>query len=144
VQESENKNTGWYPRFAQHEFYGEFGVNSGVMLMHLKKMREIGWEKSLIPIYQKYSLKVVFGDQDLINIYFWYNPNQLFIMPCEFNYRPDHCMYTSLCNVENGVKVIHGSRGSFHKIDQPVFSTIYDSIQKVLFLETNDFFDKTE
>lgn len=133
VQEAENKNTGWYSRFAQHEYYG-LGLNSGVMLMNLKRMRQINWEKSLVPIYEKYNLRIVFGDQDLINIYFNFNPGQLYLMPCEYNYRPDHCMYTSLCHAPDGLKIIHGNRASFHKsgqIGQPIFSQIYDTMLKV-------------
>lgn len=131
--ESENVNTGWYSRnFSRHPYYGKYGVNSGVMLMNLERMRQLKWEQKMLPIYQKYNLKLVFGDQDLINIYFAFHPEQLYILPCEFNYRPDHCMYMSFCPADSGIQLIHGNRGYFHKPeDQPVFSQIYDTIQKV-------------
>lgn len=132
--ESESLNIGWYPRFARHPFYGKFGVNSGVMLMNLKRMREIKWEKLLLPIFEEYNLSLVFGDQDIINIYFYFHPEQLQVLPCEFNYRPDHCMYEamSLCPSHDGIKLIHGNRGYFHKPEsQPIFSQIFNTIQKV-------------
>ncbi|XP_059518934.1 glucoside xylosyltransferase 2 isoform X2 [Myotis daubentonii] len=37
--EHEVPQTGWYSRFAQHPFYGSAGVNSGVMLMNLTRIR---------------------------------------------------------------------------------------------------------
>ena len=56
------------------------GVNSGVMLMNLTRMRQFGWEKYVVPIYHEYKNKIVWGDQDIINI----------VYPCHYNYRPDH------------------------------------------------------
>lgn len=37
--EHEVPKIGWYSRFARHPFYGVTGVNSGVMLMNLTKIR---------------------------------------------------------------------------------------------------------
>lgn len=103
------------------------------MLMNFTKMREIKWEQQLLPIYEKYNLNLVFGDQDILNIYFHFHPEQLLLLPCEYNYRPDHCMYLDLCkSAVDGIKIIHGNRGYFHKAEnQPIFSQIYDSFQKV-------------
>lgn len=51
-------------------------------------------------------------------------------MPCEYNYRPDHCMYMNICNVSvDGIKVIHGNRGYFHSNKQPLFRTIYEAVE---------------
>lgn len=68
----------WYHRFARHPYYGNLGLNSGVMLMDLKKLREIDFVKKIVAIYHQYKLKITWGDQDLLNIFFqkypgWYN-----------------------------------------------------------------------
>lgn len=76
VEEHEDKNVGWYNRFARHPFYGEMGINSGVMLMNLTRMREFQWEKKIFPIYEKFKNKITYGDQDLINILFYYFPGK--------------------------------------------------------------------
>lgn len=34
---------GWYDRFGRHPYYKPLGVNSGVMLMDLERMRAFGW-----------------------------------------------------------------------------------------------------
>lgn len=127
--EHEDKNVGWYNRFARHPFYGPLGVNSGVMLMNLTRMRLFGWEEKILPIHKKYKLKITWGDQDLINILFYFHPDKLYVFPCEYNYRPDHCMYMSVCNASNGVQIMHGNRGYFHSDKQPVFSTIYRAME---------------
>lgn len=38
-------------------------------------------------------------------------------------------MYMSLCNVSEGVKVLHGNRGYFHSDNQPLFPAIYDIVE---------------
>ncbi|KAL1478708.1 hypothetical protein MTO96_034902 [Rhipicephalus appendiculatus] len=48
--ESEDYATNWYRRFARHPFYQPLGVNSGVMLMNLTRMRKFGWESRLGPL----------------------------------------------------------------------------------------------
>ena len=50
------------------------GLNSGVLLMNLTRLRNSTW-KSDISLYQKlYGDKLLLGDQDLINIYFNFHP----------------------------------------------------------------------
>ncbi|XP_017020643.1 glucoside xylosyltransferase 2 [Drosophila kikkawai] len=128
--EHENENIGWYNRFARHPFYGRLGVNSGVMLMNLTRMREMKWEQHILAIHKEYKLRIIWGDQDIINILFYFHPDKLYIMPCEYNYRPDHCMYMSICNMSHvGVKVIHGNRGYFHSDRQLLFKSIYESME---------------
>lgn len=130
--EHEDPNVGWYNRFAQHPYYGKLGVNSGVMLMNLTRMRIFRWSEYVVPIYKKYKYKITWGDQDIINIIFHYHSDKLYIYSCRYNYRPDHCMYMSVCKTaeEEGVAVIHGSRGFFHSKKQPVFQAIYKAVEE--------------
>lgn len=130
--EHEDPNVGWYNRFAKHPYYGKLGVNSGVMLMNLTKMRDFLWVEYVVPIYKRYKLKITWGDQDIINIIFHYHPDKLYIYSCRYNYRPDHCMYMSVCKdaEKEGVAVLHGSRGFFHSGKQPVFQSIYRAFEE--------------
>ncbi|EFA10174.2 glucoside xylosyltransferase 2 [Tribolium castaneum] len=130
--EHEDPNVGWYNRFAKHPFYGKLGVNSGVMLMNLTRMRAFQWSEYVVPIYRKYKLKITWGDQDIINIIFHYHPGKLYLYSCRFNFRPDHCMYMSVCKPAEkfGVAVVHGSRGFFHSEKQPVFQAIYRAFEE--------------
>nr|XP_054757673.1 glucoside xylosyltransferase 1-like [Lytechinus pictus] len=133
--EHEVKNIGWYNRFARHPYYGETGMNSGVMLMNLTRMRQFGWTKKIVPIYHEYKLKITWGDQDLINIVFHDYPQGLFPYTCEWNYRPDHCMYSNNCRRtdEHGIAVIHGNRGVYHNEKQLAFRAIYESFRDYTF-----------
>ncbi|XP_033108903.1 glucoside xylosyltransferase 1-like [Anneissia japonica] len=127
--EHEIKNIGWYNRFARHPYYGMTGLNSGVMLMNLTRMRSFGWTEKIVPIYREYKLKITWGDQDLINILFHFHPDRVFVYPCEWNFRPDHCMYSNNCLRINdhGVSVIHGNRGVYHNEKQWPFRMIYEA-----------------
>lgn len=39
--EHEEPRIAWYNRFARHPFYGRTGINSGVMLMNMTRMRSV-------------------------------------------------------------------------------------------------------
>ncbi|KAF4024058.1 hypothetical protein G4228_015714, partial [Cervus hanglu yarkandensis] len=140
--EHEIPKIGWYSRFARHPFYGSAGVNSGVMLMNLTRIRSaqfknsmistgLAWEDMLYPLYQKYKNAITWGDQDLLNIIFYFNPECLYVFPCQWNYRPDHCMYGSNCREaeREGVSVLHGNRGVYHDEKQPTFKALYEAIR---------------
>lgn len=68
--ESEDFSSNWYYRFARHPYYKPYGVNSGVMLMNLTKMRMFNWIDRMEPILEKYRTELVWGDQDILNILF--------------------------------------------------------------------------
>ncbi|XP_035402407.1 glucoside xylosyltransferase 2 isoform X2 [Cygnus atratus] len=140
--EHEIPKIGWYSRFARHPYYGTTGVNSGVMLMNLTRIRNtqfknsmipsgLTWEEMLYPLYQKYKNYITWGDQDLLNIIFYFNPECLYVFPCQWNYRPDHCMYGSNCKgaEEEGVSILHGNRGVYHDDKQPTFKALYEVIR---------------
>ncbi|XP_076984803.1 glucoside xylosyltransferase 2 [Tamandua tetradactyla] len=140
--EHEIPKIGWYSRFARHPFYGAAGVNSGVMLMNLTRIRStqfknsmiptgLAWKDMLYPLYQKYKNAITWGDQDLLNIIFYFNPECLYVFPCHWNYRPDHCMYGSNCKMaeREGVSVLHGNRGVYHDDKQPTFKALYEAIR---------------
>ncbi|XP_037685196.1 LOW QUALITY PROTEIN: glucoside xylosyltransferase 2 [Choloepus didactylus] len=140
--EHEIPKIGWYSRFARHPFYGAAGVNSGVMLMNLTRIRStqfknsmiptgLAWKDMLYPLYQKYKNAITWGDQDLLNIIFYFNPECLYVFPCHWNYRPDHCMYGSNCKEaeREGVSVLHGNRGVYHDDKQPTFKALYEAIR---------------
>eukprot|EP00795_Rhopilema_esculentum_P006671 gene6671-12227_t len=72
--EGEVDAIGWYNRFARHPYYGRLGVNSGVMLMNLTRMRRNNWNDDVYPIYKHYRYDITWGDQDILNIMFHFKP----------------------------------------------------------------------
>ncbi|XP_023388919.1 glucoside xylosyltransferase 2 [Pteropus vampyrus] len=91
----------------------------------------LAWEDMLYLLYQKYKSAITWGDQDLLNIIFYFNPECLYVFPCQWNYRPDHCMYGSNCKEAEleGVSVLHGNRGVYHDDKQPTFKALYEAIR---------------
>nr|XP_020506066.1 glucoside xylosyltransferase 1-like isoform X1 [Labrus bergylta] len=90
--EHEEPRIAWYNRFARHPYYGRTGINSGVMLMNMTRMRSmffkndmtavgLRWEELLMPLLQKYKLNITWGDQDLLNIIFHHNSECLLEFP---------------------------------------------------------------
>lgn len=127
--ESEDYATNWYRRFARHPFYQPLGVNSGVMLMNLTRMREFDWERQLSPLLRNYSRDITWGDQDLLNILFSAHPERLLLFPCRWNYRPDHCMYGAYCTA-GAPAVVHGSRKAFVKDSEPAFRALHRAMEE--------------
>ncbi|XP_015262849.1 PREDICTED: glucoside xylosyltransferase 1 isoform X2 [Gekko japonicus] len=140
--EHEEPRIGWYNRFARHPYYGKTGINSGVMLMNMTRIRRkyfkndmttarLRWEEILMPLLKKYKLNITWGDQDLLNIMFFHNPESLFVFPCQWNYRPDHCIYGSNCQQaeKEGIFILHGNRGVYHDDKQPAFRAVYEAIK---------------
>ncbi|XP_049738799.1 glucoside xylosyltransferase 1 isoform X2 [Loxodonta africana] len=144
--EHEEPRIGWYNRFARHPYYGKTGVNSGVMLMNMTRMRRkyfkndmttvrLRWGDILMPLLKKYKLNITWGDQDLLNIMFFHNPESLFVFPCQWNYRPDHCIYGSNCQEaeKEGIFILHGNRGVYHDDKQPAFRAVYEALRNCSF-----------
>lgn len=63
----------------------------------------------------------------------YYVTESLYMFPCQWNYRPDHCIYGSNCQQaeQEGVFILHGNRGVYHDDKQPAFRAVYEAIQKV-------------
>ena len=76
--EHEEEWQGWYNRFARHPYYGKLGLNSGVMLMNLTRMREFEFTTKVKDIFLIYKSNITWGDQCLLNILFHFHPGMRF------------------------------------------------------------------
>uniref|UniRef100_A0A2P2I8W3 UDP-D-xylose:beta-D-glucoside alpha-1,3-D-xylosyltransferase n=2 Tax=Hirondellea gigas TaxID=1518452 RepID=A0A2P2I8W3_9CRUS len=130
--EHQDLATGWYNRFAKHPYYGKLGINSGVMLMNLSRMREFGWSEYIVPLKEQYEQQLRWGDQDLLNILFHFHPELVYVWDCSYNYRPDHCMYSSACDAAEGpgIRVLHANRRAAFTDKFPPFTHIYQAMKK--------------
>ncbi|XP_067946064.1 glucoside xylosyltransferase 2-like [Watersipora subatra] len=133
--EHESASAGWYNRFARHPYYGRLGINSGVMLMNMTRIRAFTWLEHMNDYLTRYKYNITWGDQDLLNILFHHYPEFVYIYECNWNYRPDHCMYMSVCKVaeQDGISVLHGNRGVLHNDKHPQFKAIYDAFEEYKF-----------
>ncbi|XP_076458538.1 glucoside xylosyltransferase 2-like [Babylonia areolata] len=113
----------------KYRWWGFSGVNSGVMLMNLTRLRHWKWSDSTWHYSHVYRKQLFLVDQDLVNIYLHFHPDQLFWLDCTLNFRTDHCRWsrrnsTCLSAEKQGVRILHGNRQAFHR--NKVFSSIYD------------------
>jgi UDP-xylose:glucoside alpha-1,3-xylosyltransferase len=126
------ENSSCYSKNAKIPFYGKFGLNSGVKLMNLTRMRSLKYQEKLLEFFWKYKKDLRYFDQDIMNIYFHDNPEQLFDIPCEYNYRTDFCEPKSTCAAEDGIKLIHGNRKKFKlEYRNLIFSQIFGALEKL-------------
>ena len=73
----------------------------------------------------------------LLHCFVFLHIESLFVFPCQWNYRPDHCIYGSNCleAEEEGIFVLHGNRGVYHDDKQPAFRAVYEALRNVSVLK---------
>ena len=107
----------WYKNGLPYPYFKPYGLNSGVMLMNLTRMRMLRWENQLVEIYLTYKKHLAYGDQDILNIFFQLNKKTLHKLSCYWNYRPHLCINGNVCleAEKNGISALHGSGQIFQK-----------------------------
>ncbi|MCL4141169.1 UNVERIFIED_CONTAM: hypothetical protein GTU68_031185, partial [Idotea baltica] len=105
-------------------FYGETGLNAGVLLMNLTAIDCFpgGWIPTCFQIIQQYDKKLKYGDQDLLNVLFQKFPGRVHEIGCEWNVRgflcrPDAPPCRSL--EQTGTALLHGNNFAFYSRQYP-------------------------
>ncbi|CAH1775591.1 unnamed protein product [Owenia fusiformis] len=133
--EDEVEDISWYKENAKFPYYGKLAVNTGVMMMNLTRMREWDWVSHIVGIHKQWKDKIMWGDQDLINILFHFNPEKVLIIPCNWNFKRDHCKHGSNCKraEDYGAAIIHGNGHTFINDDQPSFKAVFNTFNQYKF-----------
>jgi lipopolysaccharide biosynthesis glycosyltransferase len=119
-------------KFKKNAKTGFFSINTGIILLNLKKMREIKMEKETLNILMNKKEKYNFLDQDLINKYF---KKYLEIFPPEYHARP--------YNNSESIK-FNNKSGNLYNNDYFLFSWKYPTMRhyygyyKPSFLDINN------
>ncbi|KAM7293847.1 putative glycosyltransferase domain-containing protein [Ixodes scapularis] len=93
--------------------YKRYGINAGVMLMNLTRMRTSGLDALLLSWMDKYHHKVLdFHDQDIINTVFHHHPEKVFHGPCTWNFVHLVCLSNISCRGETPA-LVHGTNETF-------------------------------
>ncbi|XP_077548345.1 glucoside xylosyltransferase 2-like [Haemaphysalis longicornis] len=129
----EDNSTNCYRKSTKHPFYQPLGLNSGVMLMNLTRMRAFHWERWMNRLLRKYRKVIRFGDQDVLNILFSIHPERVLVFPCSWNYRSDHCD-TDTCS-DRAPALVHGNRNLFANHKEPAFWEIHQAMKMYKFGE---------
>ena len=87
-------------------FYGLYGLNSGVVLMNLTRIRKGDFQSRLRVAMHTFQF---FGDQDVYN-HLFAEKNEVYVLPCQWNIRSD-----SRCAPKyHEMGILHGNRKLFH------------------------------
>jgi UDP-xylose:glucoside alpha-1,3-xylosyltransferase len=114
--------------------YGYQGLNSGVLLMNLAQMRHMDFSNEMRMIYDGFKDRIRYVDQDILNIYFHYHPQFLYLLPCEFNFGYPYCYNSDACRCKNaekfGISLLHGFSNMFAPKMSHYFGRIYNAFSK--------------
>lgn len=130
AEHEDPENAFYISAYNKIPYYGRFGLNAGVILMNLTRMRQLpnGWTNLVHEVYDKYKYSPLhFADQDIMNIIFHMHPEKLLPLPCSWNYRSDHCTWKgNTCHLNgDGISLIHGNRNVFNNDREETFRSIY-------------------
>ncbi|XP_076317285.1 glucoside xylosyltransferase 2-like [Tachypleus tridentatus] len=126
-EETPSATLGWYPNHVSaFKIYEDKGVNGGIWLMNLTRLRQHNFTREVLHIYDQYGEYIDFGDQDVVSIFYGRRPDLAYIYPCEWNYRTNHCIDAERClSAEQvGVYLIHGIAGVFHRKSSSNYHTL--------------------
>jgi lipopolysaccharide biosynthesis glycosyltransferase len=112
VQEVEHPKDIIYFKKKEH-FLHPSGINTGVLLMNLERMREQNLTGERL--FAMNDEPVFLADQDVLNSYWYYNPDDYFELPCKWNRRIySNCTQTSDQDYYNNqTGILHGNGGKF-------------------------------
>lgn len=94
------------------------GLNSGLLLMNLTKMREANWTSRFSRLWEDYS-KILpnLEDQRSLNMFTYLDPGQLYVVPCQFDIMHTNCDWGWICKAAEadpkGIQVVHGAGNQF-------------------------------
>lgn len=129
-EQAEYYKKGWYMQALRGErqgeknkdlkklpFYPPYGLNTGVGLLWIERLRQANFSTKVASLVEYYGApNFALGDQDIWNTYLALEPEEAFLLPCEWNVRTD-----SLCprREDPGTKILHGSRFTLHSKSRP-------------------------
>ena len=134
---NESQMIGVAEEFAGNNTYGNyrFGVNGGVQLLHLARMRTGAYERMLHHIAASPSRRIGYlGDQTLLTYLAEEAPAMFFKLSCRFNYQLNREHGARIYRCDDGCSVVHGNFASWKPFfrrwayqnrssRQPVFAT---------------------
>ena len=107
-------------------YYGDMGLNAGTLMLSLEAVRASNFSAerdAIIALYQPLQ-QLPLGDQDVLNIYGAAHPEEIYKMPCIYNFRFDAGCY-------DGFPVIlHGNRG-IHISAHTTYNHLYTFFKSV-------------
>ncbi|XP_063875958.1 glucoside xylosyltransferase 1-like isoform X1 [Scylla paramamosain] len=125
------------PRFKKFPTYGSSGLNAGVLVMNLTRLRafEGGWTENIMHILDKYKTKLSLADQDILNILFSNKTTakHLYELGCEWNYREKLCSKgRNKCKraQQLGVGLLHGAALTFVNDKEQKFQAVFDAWER--------------
>ena len=92
-------------------FYGLYGLNSGVALMNLTRIRRSDFQSRIRIAMTSFKF---YGDQDVYN-HLFAERNDVHVLPCIWNIRSD-----SRCDFaknDESLGILHGNRKLFHRLE---------------------------
>lgn len=86
------------------------GINSGVMLLHLQRMRSINWPQVWTPLTKQQlaiSMRTGLADQDIFNLVHVHHPELVYLLPCSWNVQLHEQSLAEACFRSQVPQVLH-------------------------------------
>ena len=96
-------------------YYGTTGLNSGILLLSLERVRKMGFSRERDRLIEHHHPRneLPLGDQDVLNAYCHKYPHAVHVLPCTMNVRFDSACY------EGMPIILHGNAMHFNITTKP-------------------------
>ncbi|EEC08312.1 glycosyltransferase domain-containing protein, putative, partial [Ixodes scapularis] len=126
----EDYNGSVYMHNWKTRYYGRYGLNSGVILMNLTRMRAYGLESIVTNLMNKYHSVMKLPDQDLLNMVFHDDPGRLYELPCRWDVLPPDCRAPASCLGQTAAS-LHGTDQFFvFPGREPAYHAVFLAMKK--------------
>jgi len=122
--------------------FADDGANTGVVALNFTRARAVGYEARLVEALLDLDRSggeraLSLGDQSVFNVAAGNASLDVARLPCEFNYRTDHCAHDAFdCGrCGSAPRLLHAPRSAAHADSAhhvPAFGVFYDFLQDVL------------
>ncbi|CAN7945950.1 unnamed protein product, partial [Ixodes pacificus] len=102
----------YFNRTRDMPHYKRYGLNAGVMLMNLTRMRDFGLQAVLMGLVDEYLNDLSYWDQDLFNIVFHVHPEKVLRGACRWNFMHIICLSKIACKGQTPA-LVHGTAQTF-------------------------------
>nr|XP_045622130.1 glucoside xylosyltransferase 1-like isoform X2 [Procambarus clarkii] len=124
------------PGFKAFPTYGTSGLNAGVILMNLTRLRNFtgGWIETILDVKEKYKGKLSLAEQDILNIIFSRERSpQIYELGCEWDFWQRMCSdgYNKCPGAASrGVAIIHGCAQTFFFNQERKIQAVFEVWEK--------------
>ncbi|XP_077548598.1 glucoside xylosyltransferase 1-like [Haemaphysalis longicornis] len=105
------------------------GLNTGLILMNLTRMRKFGFERRIDEAWRQYGTHTLLSDNEMLEAVFMQDPQLVHALDSRWNFRTSNC-YKPGNNTDHPIATLLGDNEVFEMGTEPAFKAVYSSMKQ--------------